>query len=98
MEKAAVLAKLRAHQAELQAAGIVHLRLFGSVVRGAAGPESDVDLLADIDPNAGLSIISFVGLQRQLSDLLGAPVDLSNARVMRPHVMNRVKNEAELAF
>jgi len=98
MDKAAVLEKLRAHQAELQAAGIVHLRLFGSTVRGEAGAQSDVDLLAYLDPNANLGLFSFVGLERKLSELLDAPVDLSNARVMRPHIMDRIKNEAELAF
>lgn len=38
---------LRSHQAELREAGVKSLKLFGSVVRGEAGPESDVDILIE---------------------------------------------------
>lgn len=41
-----VIAKLRQHAPELKAAGVVHLRVFGSVVRGETSAESDIDLLA----------------------------------------------------
>ena len=44
MDKEAVKAKLLAHEPELRAAGIVHLHLHGSVVRGEAYSDSDVDL------------------------------------------------------
>jgi predicted nucleotidyltransferase len=47
MDKGSVIETLRLHEPELRAAGIVHLRLFGSVARGEASPESDVDLMAD---------------------------------------------------
>lgn len=43
-----LIAALRAHEAELRAAGIRHLSLFGSVARGDAGAGSDVDLVAEL--------------------------------------------------
>ncbi len=47
-----VIAILRAHEAELRRAGIRHLSLFGSVARGDAEAGSDVDLAAELDPDA----------------------------------------------
>lgn len=44
VDKEDVKAKLLAYEPELKAAGIVHLHLHGSVVRGESGPDSDVDL------------------------------------------------------
>lgn len=52
-----VISKLRAHAPELKAAGIVRLRLFGSVARGEAG--NDIDLVAEFD--RPLSLIDLVG-------------------------------------
>jgi|HubBroStandDraft_1064217.scaffolds.fasta_scaffold936128_1 predicted nucleotidyltransferase len=49
MNKDDVINKLRAHERELKAAGVVRLAVFGSVARGDNSPESDVDLLADFD-------------------------------------------------
>jgi len=98
MEKQAVLEKLRAHEAELRAAGIVHLRLFGSVARGDNGAESDVDLLADFDPENYPSLFTVVGLEYRLSDLVGGEVHLSSSGGMRRRIMDRITREAEFAF
>lgn len=51
-----VIATLRAHEAELRAAGVKRLSLFGSVARGDAGPDSDVDLVAELDRAARASV------------------------------------------
>lgn len=64
-----IIARLRAHEAELKAAGIVRLKLFGSVARGESG--NDVDLIAEFDRAKRLSLIDIVGLENRLSDLLG---------------------------
>jgi predicted nucleotidyltransferase len=49
MDRTTALATLRRYEAELKAAGIVRLSLFGSTARGEASPESDVDLMAEFD-------------------------------------------------
>jgi len=48
MDKRHVISKLREQRDELTAAGIVHLRVFGSVARGEANDLSDVDLIAEL--------------------------------------------------
>ena len=89
-----ILAMLRAHERELKNAGIVRLRLFGSVARGEAG--NDVDLVAEFD--RAVSLIDLVGLENRLSDLLGRPVDLAQERMLKPRVRANVDREALLAF
>ena len=98
MEKSYVIQTLRLHEPELRAAGIVHLRLFGSVARGEASGESDVDLMADIDRSKRLMLFSLAGLENRLSDMLGVKVDLSPANSMKEAVRVRANREAIHAF
>jgi predicted nucleotidyltransferase len=93
-----VIAKLRQHAPELRAAGVVHLRVFGSVVRGEASTESDVDLLADFDKSRRLTLVTVGRLQSRLTDLLGVNVDLSSEEWMKEPVRKRALREAVLAF
>jgi predicted nucleotidyltransferase len=98
MEKSIVIATLREHEPELKAAGIVRLSLFGSVARGDASPQSDVDLIAEFDTARQFSLLDMVGLENRLSDMLGVPVDLTPARALKDSVRERAVREAVLAF
>lgn len=98
MDKLHVISKLRDHEPELKAAGIVHLRVFGSVARGEASPGSDVDLMADFDASRRLTLVKVGSLQSRLADLLGAKVDLSSAEWMREPVKLRALREAVVVF
>jgi predicted nucleotidyltransferase len=98
MNKGLVIETLRRHEPELRAAGIVHLRLFGSVARGEESSQSDVDLMADLDRSKRLSLVGMAHLENRLSDLLGVKVDLSPAAAMKETVRARAMREAVLAF
>ena len=64
-----VIATLQAHEAEQRRAGIRHLSLFGSVARGDAGASSDVDLAAELDPDAHIGLFGLGALERRLAEL-----------------------------
>jgi predicted nucleotidyltransferase len=98
MDKGHVIATLRRHEPELKAAGIVHLRLFGSVARGEASARSDIDLIADFDRSKRLTLFGMARLENRLSDLLGVKVDLSPAESMKERVRARALREAVHAF
>ena len=98
MDTDRILAILRSHAPELRAAGLAHLRIFGSVARGEATPHSDIDLLADFDPSARISLLTISGLQIRLSDLLGAEVDLSTSAWLKEPVRVRADREAVRVF
>lgn len=61
--------------------GVRRLRVFGSLARGSAGPDSDVDVLVDFQAPA--SAKRFYGLQFSLEDLLGRSVDLVTEKALR---------------
>jgi predicted nucleotidyltransferase len=98
MDKFTVLAKLREHEPELKAAGIVSLSLFGSVARGDESPQSDVDLMAEFDGGKRLSIVDMVGLENRLADILGVSVDLAPTKALKGRIRDRAAREAVLAF
>lgn len=98
-ERERVLKLLRAKEAELRAMGITRLRLFGSMARGEAGPESDVDLIADIDPDASFSLLDLIGVKHYLEDLLGRDVDVgTTVDRMRPRMRRRFDTDALEVF
>lgn len=98
MDKSTVLAKLREHEPELKAAGIVRLSMFGSVARGDASSESDVDLMAEFDPARQFSLLDMVGLENRLADILGVRVDLTPAKALKDRVRERVRARPCLPF
>jgi hypothetical protein len=63
-EREQALRTLRAHAPALRARGVVRLGLFGSIARGEASPDSDVDLLIEIDPQATFTLVELAGLER----------------------------------
>ena len=70
--------------------GASNLRVYGSVVHGEAGPESDIDLLVDME--AGRSLLDLAALHLELEDLLGFPVEIGTD--VKPRLRERVHNEA----
>jgi len=93
-----VISKLRAHEAELKAAGILRLAIFGSVARGDNSPESDVDLLAEFDKTKHYTLLTMGRIEGRLADLLGTRVDLSSPEWLKESVKKQVLREAFLAF
>jgi predicted nucleotidyltransferase len=98
MSRDEVIAKLRQHAPELQAAGILHLALFGSTARNEARPESDVDLMAEYDPAVRLSLLDICKLQGKIEDLLQSKVELATRSRMRPIIKESAEEDAIDAF
>lgn len=98
MDAISVIQTLRAHEPELKAAGIVHLRLFGSIARGQENANSDVDLMAEFDRSRRLTLLQMAGLENRLSDLLGVRVDLAPLHSMKEKVGQRAPRDAIHAF
>lgn len=73
--------------------GVESLGLFGSYVRGEAGPDSDLDVLVRFHRTPGL--IRYVELENYLSDLLGMRVDLVMAEALKPNIGQRVLAEVQ---
>jgi predicted nucleotidyltransferase len=72
--------------------GARNVRLFGSTARGEAGPESDVDLLVDLDP--GRTLLDLVALGREAGALLGVDVDVVTPSTLRDAVRLEAERDA----
>ncbi|APF38869.1 hypothetical protein BOQ54_03205 [Chelatococcus daeguensis] len=82
----------------LREKGITSLALFGSVVRGDARPDSDIDVLVDVDPKARFSLVDLVSVQNLLEERIGRKVDVVTRQGIEPTIRDRVFNEAESVF
>jgi predicted nucleotidyltransferase len=72
--------------------GVSYLAIFGSVARGDAGLDSDIDILVELQRPAGL--LKYARLQNYLAGLLGRKVDLVSRSDVRPELRERVTAES----
>ena len=77
---------------------ICWLALFGSVLRDDFGPESDIDVLVEFDPQARLGLITYASIQNELSELLQRPVDLVTRDGLKPLIKQDVLDSAEVIY
>ena len=97
-ERNRVIDTLRSHADDLRAQGVTHLALFGSMARGEAGPDSDVDVVVQIaDPNE-FSIIDHGSLRVLLCDILGRETDVVVEGYLRPRFGERIRSEKVQVF
>ena len=91
LEREDILARLRAGLPALKRQFPLHgLSLFGSVVRGEALAESDIDVVADVEPSIGLD---FVTLADKLEELTGHKIDLISRRAIKPLLWKQIERE-----
>jgi hypothetical protein len=69
------------------------LFLFGSVVRGEAGPGSDIDILVEFNNDARVGLFQFARLQAFLSEILGSRVDLVTSDALHPMLKDKIMRE-----
>jgi predicted nucleotidyltransferase len=90
------LQSLRARREEILGCAAEHgagdVRVFGSLARGDATLESDVDLLVRMEP--GRSLLDLVGLWQDLEDLLGVQVDVLSEGGVNPYLRERIYTDA----
>jgi len=97
-EAEAVIAELKRHERELHCAGIRRLSLFGSVARGEARADRDVDLAAELDPNAHVGLFRLTAIERRLSQILGRSLDLLPEPVEKARLQSHIDRERQRAF
>ena len=97
-KKSEVVATLKALEPELRQRGIASAAVFGSVVRGQARPDSDVDVLVDVDPAVEFDLLDLVGVKNLLTDRLGRTVDVVEREALKPRIRDSILAEAETVF
>jgi predicted nucleotidyltransferase len=72
--------------------GARDVRVFGSLARGKAGPESDIDILVKLD--TGRNLLDIVAIKQDLEDPLGCKVDVVTEAAISPYIREEVLREA----
>jgi predicted nucleotidyltransferase len=93
-----ILATLATLEKPLRERGLKSLAVFGSVIRGEARTDSDVDVLVDVEPDVRFSLIDLVALKDFLEDRLNREVDVVTKSGLDACIRDRVLSEAESVF
>lgn len=93
-----VLEALRAHEGELRRLGVCHASVFGSVARGEARADSDIDVLVELDEDRPMGIFEYARLKLYIKELLNGAGDMVNRRTLKPLLRDSILRDAVHAF
>ena len=97
MTKAEVIASLLDHRVLLRRLGVLHAAVFGSLSRGDARPDSDIDILVELAP-AGRSVYDLAGIERAVAASVAGNVHVAIADQLKPALRDSVLADATYAF
>jgi predicted nucleotidyltransferase len=98
MNREEIIARLRENEAALRQRGVAHAALFGSRARGEQGPDSDTDIMIEIDPDAPVGVWEYAGIKAYIASLFEGPVDVVDREGLKPYVQPAATAEAIYAF
>ena len=78
--------------------GVAHAAVFGSVARGEAGLESDLDVLVDLDENRPMGVFEYARTKVYIDELLEGSSDVVNRRALKPLLRASILLDAVHAF
>jgi predicted nucleotidyltransferase len=93
-----VLQTLRTHESELRLLGVSHAAVFGSVARGEAIADSDIDVLVELDEDRSMGIFEYARLKLYINELLAGAGDVVNRRTLKPLLRDNILRDAIHAF
>jgi uncharacterized protein len=98
MNRRDILDRLRENERALRARGVTHAALFGSVARGEQRPDSDIDILVDLDPAIVVTMFDYAGLKDYIAGLFQGSVDVVDREALKPRVRPKATADAVYAF
>ena len=98
MDRDQILARLRDHAPNLRRHGVVRAALFGSIARGEARPDSDIDIMVELDHEIVRTLFDYVGVKLVIEDLFEAEVDVVDRQGLKPDVRPFVMADSIYAF
>jgi predicted nucleotidyltransferase len=75
---------------------VVQIAIFGSMARGEANQQSDIDLVVKF--SKPISLLRVTALERQLSKALGRKVDLLTEAAISPYLQERIKRDLKVIY
>jgi len=98
MDRDQIIERLMECEADLRAHGVTRAALFGSAARGEERPDSDIDIMVELDPKAAIDLFAYVGIVQFIEDLFPIAVDVANRDGLKSLVRQNVERDAVYAF
>jgi predicted nucleotidyltransferase len=98
MKRSEAIETLRRSERSLHERGVVHAALFGSLARGDNRPDSDIDIMVEIDPDVRMTVFDYVDLKEYIANLFDEPVDVVNRDSLKSYVRPVATADAIYAF
>jgi uncharacterized protein len=98
MRRDDIIRRLKECEVELRAQGVRHAVLFGSVARGEQRPDSDIDIMIELDPDARVTMFDYVDIKEYIEGLFSETVDVVNRDGLKPAVRPKATADAIYAF
>jgi predicted nucleotidyltransferase len=89
---------LKNYQPELRRRGVMHAAVFGSVARGEATVDSDIDILIEVDSSRAMGVFAYASLESYINELLGGSADVVNRKTLKPLLQDAILRDAVDAF
>ncbi len=98
MNRDDVIRTLQQRESDLRARGVTHAAVFGSVARDEQRPDSDIDILVDLDPSVVVTMFDYAGLKAYVAGLFRGPVDVIDREALKPRLRPSITADAIYAF
>ena len=93
MTREEIIAAIRGNSEAIKAEGVTRLALFGSRVRGDNRPDSDIDVLIEVEPDASFSILNLIGVEHIIEDATGLQAQATMRRSIPSRFAQRIADD-----
>jgi predicted nucleotidyltransferase len=98
MTRDEIVTAIRKSAEALRAEGVTKLAIFGSRVRGDNRPDSDIDVLVEVEPDASFSLLNLIGVEHIIQDATGLPAQATMRRSIPPRFAERIADDIVEVF